>query len=209
MAACFFYLTHHPGALERATAEVRSVFDAPNEIIMGQKMHQCVFLRACIEESMRLSPSAASALWREVTDAGADVDGEFVPPGVDVGTCIYSIHHNPAYYPQPFNFRPERWIPKEAELIQSDVDLARSAFNPFSIGPRSCIGKGLAYVELHLVLSHVLWTFDLHRPSGELSQIGEGKPDGPLGRQRVNEFQLFDHLTAAKTGPYLHFKPRV
>ncbi|OGE55733.1 hypothetical protein PENARI_c004G05578 [Penicillium arizonense] len=209
LAACFFYLTHHPDALARAAAEIRSVFDAPDQISMGPKMHQCVFLRACIEESMRLSPSAASSLWREVTDTGAEVDGEFLPPGVDVGTCIYSIHHNPVYYPQPFTFCPERWIAKQAQLIQSDVDLARSAFNPFSIGPRSCIGKGLAYVELHLVLSHVLWAFDLQLAPGELGHVGEGHEDGPIGRQRVNEFQIFDHLTAAKMGPFLEFKPRI
>jgi cytochrome P450 len=209
LAACFFYLTHHPDALARAAAEIRSVFDAPDQISMGPKMHQCVFLRACIEESMRLSPSAASSLWREVTDTGAEVDGEFLPPGVDVGTCIYSIHHNPVYYPQPFTFCPERWIAKQAQLIQSDVELARSAFNPFSIGPRSCIGKGLAYVELHLVLSHVLWAFDLQLAPGELGHVGEGHEDGPIGRQRVNEFQIFDHLTAAKMGPFLEFKPRI
>ncbi|OQE11748.1 hypothetical protein PENVUL_c002G08830 [Penicillium vulpinum] len=209
LAACLFYLSHHPSALERATCEVRSVFESPDLIGMGTQMHQCVFLRACIEESMRLSPSAASSLWREVTDTGADVDGQYLPPGVDVGTCIYSIHHNPAYYPQPFSFRPERWIANEAHLVQSDVELARSAFNPFSIGPRSCIGKGLAYVELHLVLSHVLWAFDLHLAPGELGHIGEGKEDAPFGRHRVNEFQLWDHLTCAKHGPFVEFKPRI
>lgn len=176
---------------------------------MGPKMHQCTFLRACIEESMRMSPSAASSLWREVTDTGAEVDGEYIPPGVDVGTCIYSIHHNPAYYPHPFTFCPERWIAKEAQLFQSDIELARSAFNPFSIGPRSCIGKGLAYVELSLVLSHVLWAFDLRLAPGELGHVGEGKVDSPFGRHRVNEFQLFDHLTSAKHGPFLKFKPRI
>jgi hypothetical protein len=64
-------------------------------------------------------------------------------------------------------------------------------------------------VELHLVLSHVLWTFDLRLAPGELGHVGEGKEDGPIGRQRVNEFQLFDHLTAAKNGPFLEFIPRI
>ncbi|EAW11678.1 cytochrome P450 [Aspergillus clavatus NRRL 1] len=209
LAACFFYLSHNRSALERATAEVRSTFQSPEDIRMGVEMNQCVFLRACIEESMRMSPSAASSLWREAEEAGATVDGHYIPPGVDAGTCIYSIHHNPAYYPQPFTFRPERWIASECHTVKGDVSLARSAFNPFSIGPRSCIGKSLAYVELHLALANVLWAFDLRLASGDLGKTGEGVENAEYGRHRVNEYQLYDHLTAAKHGPYIEFSPRV
>ncbi|KAF9890442.1 hypothetical protein FE257_005847 [Aspergillus nanangensis] len=208
LAACFFYLSHNPAACERATAEVRNIFQSPDQIHMGPLMHKCTFLRACIDESMRMSPSAASSLWREVEETGAKVHGQYIPPGVDVGTCIYSIHHNPAYYPDPFTFRPERWIADEAHQVQGDVGLARSAFNPFSIGPRSCIGKGLAYVELHLALAHVMWAFDLRVASGKLGRTGEGTEGDEFGRHRVNEYQLYDHLTAAKHGPYLEFTPR-
>ncbi|KAA8650160.1 cytochrome P450 [Aspergillus tanneri] len=207
LSACFFYLSRNPSACERATAEVRSTFQSSDDIRMGPLMNKCVFLRACIDESMRMSPSAASSLWRESEDAGATIDGQYIPPGIDVGTCIYSIHHNPVYYPQPFSFRPERWIDTEASKVQGDVSLARSVFNPFSVGPRSCIGKGLAYVELHLALAHILWAFDFRLAPGKLGRTGEGKEDGEFGRHRVDEYQLWDHLTAAKEGPYLEFSP--
>ncbi|GFF89445.1 isotrichodermin C-15 hydroxylase [Aspergillus udagawae] len=209
MAACFFYLSRNRAAYERAAAEVRNAFQSSEEIRMGAQMNQCTFLRACIDESMRMSPSAASSLWREAEEAGATVDGQYIPPGVDVGTCIYSIHHNPSYYPQPFSFKPERWIASECRAVQGDVGLARSAFNPFSIGPRSCIGKSLAYVELHLALANVLWAFDLRLAPGDLGKVGEGTEDAEYGRHRVGEYQLWDHLTAAKKGPYLEFSPRV
>ncbi|RDW67212.1 cytochrome P450 [Aspergillus mulundensis] len=211
MAACFFYLSHNQAALDRATAEVRNTFSSPSDIRMGAQMHTCTFLRACIDESMRLSPSAASSLWREAETPGATVDGQYIPPGVDVGTCIYSIHHNPTYYPDPFTFRPERWIPSECGTVHKDADVgaARSAFNPFSLGPRSCIGKSLAYVELHLALANVLWAFDMRVARGTLGRIGEGNVGNEYGRHRVDEYQLYDHLTAAKEGPYLEFRPRV
>ncbi|EEP79614.1 conserved hypothetical protein [Uncinocarpus reesii 1704] len=208
LAACFFYLSHNRSAYDRAATEVRGVFRSPGDIKMGPSMHQCTFLRACIDESMRMSPSAASSLWREAEEQGATVDGEYIPAGVDVGTCIYSIHHNPEYYPQPFSFRPERWINDEAHKVKGDVALARSAFNPFSIGPRSCIGKGLAYVELQLTLAHIFWHFDFRLALGEQGLVGEGKEGAEFGRHRADEFQLEDHLTAAKHGPYIEFRSR-
>lgn len=42
---------------------------------------------------------------------------------------------------------------------------SKSAFNPFSLGPRNCIGRNLAYLEMRLVLTHLLWTFDLEQPA--------------------------------------------
>ncbi|KAM5463519.1 hypothetical protein MauCBS54593_007513 [Microsporum audouinii] len=208
LAACLFYLSHYRSSCDRATAEVRAVFESSEDIRMGPLMSKCVFLRACIDESMRMSPPAASSLWRESEETGATVDGEYIPPGIDVGTCIYSIHHNPLYYPRPFSFRPERWLSADTNEGQVDIRLARSAFNPFSIGPRSCIGKSLAYVELQLVLAHILWRFDIRLASGELGKTGEGKEGAEFGRHRIDEYQLWDHLTAAKHGPFLEFSPR-
>ncbi|KAL3429417.1 cytochrome P450 [Aspergillus tetrazonus] len=101
MAACFFYLSRNRAAYDRLANEIRSTFPSPEENRMGPLTSKCTFLRACIDESMRLSPSAASSLWRETGSLGATVDGQYLPPGVDASTCIYSIHHNPAYYPDP------------------------------------------------------------------------------------------------------------
>ncbi|KAL1964517.1 hypothetical protein VTN77DRAFT_6943 [Rasamsonia byssochlamydoides] len=181
---------------------------------MGPKMSQCVYLRACIDESMRMSPSAATAPWREAEEGGAFVDKQFIPAGIDVGTCIYSIHHNAAYFPQPFLFIPERWLSEEAHKLGVNNEnmnpaLAHAAFNPFSIGPRSCIGKSLAYIELTLVLAHILYSFDFRLAVGELGEVGEGKENAEYGRHRVDEFQLYDHITCAKHGPYVEFRPRV
>lgn len=208
LAACFFYLCHHPDAYNRAAAEIRSTFENPEDIHMGPKMAQCKYLRACIDEAMRMSPSAASALWREAEGKGAMVDGQFIPGGVDVGTCIYSIHHNPEYYPQPFSYIPERWLKDDTSPVRGQGNPS-AAFNPFSIGPRSCIGKSLAYVELHLTLAHVLLAFDFRLAVGEPREVGEGKENAEYGRHRVNEFQLYDHLTCAKNGPFVEFCPRI
>jgi len=70
MAGCFFYLSHHEHAYEKARNEVRSAFTSARDIKSGHTLNSCVFLRACIEESLRMSPPVGGALWREVENGG-------------------------------------------------------------------------------------------------------------------------------------------
>ncbi|RAK75024.1 cytochrome P450, partial [Aspergillus fijiensis CBS 313.89] len=86
MAAAFFYLSRCPRALSQATHEIRRAFTSINDICPGSPtLASCSYFRACIDEAMRLTPSVAGALWREVLPGGAMVDGEFVPAGMEVG----------------------------------------------------------------------------------------------------------------------------
>ncbi|OJJ99829.1 hypothetical protein ASPACDRAFT_1856409 [Aspergillus aculeatus ATCC 16872] len=95
MAAAFFYLSRCPRALNQATHEVRRAFTSIDDICPGNPaLASCVYFRACIDEAIRLKPSVAGALWREVLPGGAMVDGEFVPAGMEVGAGIYALHHN-------------------------------------------------------------------------------------------------------------------
>ena len=157
-----------------------------------------------------MSPPAGSSLWREVCGPGVVIDGQPIPVGCDVGTCIYSIHHNAAYYPDPFLYRPERWLKSTTDGITDEkaagVQLAQSAFNPFSIGARSCIGKGLANAELMLAMATLLTRFDFRVADGEAGYIGEGLEGAEFGRHRKGEYQLYDHVTAGKNGPMVQFR---
>jgi cytochrome P450 len=158
---------------------------------------------------MRLSPPIGSALWREIVDRGCSIAGIQLPAGVEVGTCIYSIHHHSEYYPEPFAYRPERWIVSEATgITEENVDIALSAYNPFSLGPRSCIGKQLALNELMLTMAVILCNFDFRTPEGPLGKVGEGEPGAEWGRHRAGEYQLKDFVTAVKHGPLVEFKRR-
>jgi hypothetical protein len=80
--------------------------------------------------------------------------------------------------------------------------------NPFSLGTRSCLGKGLATVEIHLMLAFLFYTYDFRLADGALGRIGEGGPGEGIHRHRAHEYQLHDHITSQKEGPYLQFKVR-
>jgi cytochrome P450 len=207
LAATFFYLIHNPDVLKELAEEVRGTFDDVEEIVHGAKLSSCTFLKACIDEAMRLSPPVGGALPRRVLQGGITIDNHYVPEGVDVGVPHYTIHHNPTYYPDPFSYIPSRWIPSKApKLLASKVDEAHSAFCPFSIGPRGCIGKSLAYVELTVTLARVIWMFDMRKAMG--TNLGEGKVDGEEGRRRASEFQLSDTFTSLKDGPLVQVRER-
>lgn len=215
MASTLFYLVRNQAALQKASEEVREKFGNVEEICQGQALNSCTYLRACIDEAMRMSPSVGGILPREVLNGGITVDGEFIPAGMVVGTPHYTIHHNSAYYPRPFSYLPERWIAGSRKSFgyggsvtaEDDVVLAQSAFCPFSVGPRGCIGKGLAYLEMMTTLARVVYVYDLRKSTG--FDPAEGNPDLEWGRQRVDEFQLIDQFTSLKDGPMVEFRKRV
>ncbi|KAG9235155.1 cytochrome protein [Amylocarpus encephaloides] len=210
IASTFFYLMHHPECYHKALNEVRSAFASHEDVGLGSALNSCIYLRACIDESMRMSPPAAVAPWREIVGAKVTIDGQSIPRGCEVGTGIYAIHHNAAYYPNPFGYRPERWCAESAPGVKADsVVLAQSAFNPFSIGPRGCVGKGLAMTELMLTMAMMLSRFDLELVKGPERMAGCGNENEEFGRHREKEYQLFDHITAAKNGPVIQFRPRI
>lgn len=203
--AILFYLADNKEAYDRAAAEVRSKFRSRDDICMGAALASCVYLYACINEALRMSPPVGIALWREVVVDNVVLDGQAITAGCDVGVPLYSIHHDPKYYKNPFEYRPERWLVDDGT---GSVERARSAFNPFSLGMRSCLGKSLATTEMALTAATVLFTGDFRFAEGEQGLIGRGRKDRPLGRHRHNEYQLFDHITGQKNGPFLQFSPR-
>lgn len=210
MAATLFYLVRSPASLQKATEEVRARFSDVEEIHQGQALTSCNYLRACIDEAMRMSPSVGGIVPREVLSGGLTIDNEHIPAGTVVGVPHYTIHHNAAYYPDPFTYHPERWMAGSYNpngiITESAVEIAHSAFCPFSIGPRGCIGKGLAYIEMTTTLARLLFLYDLRKPSG--FDPAEGKPSNEWGRQRVGEFQLIDQFTSLKDGPLVEFRRR-
>lgn len=208
MSSMMFYLGRHPDVYTKLCKEVRTAFNSTDEIHSGPALNSCVYLRACLDETMRISPPVGGALWREAMEGGLTVDGELIPAGVDLGVGIYAIHHNKTYYPEPSEFRPERWLVTEQNSAE-DVKVAKSAFIPFSKGPRNCVGKGLAYMEISLVMARMIWMFDFR----VTDETGWEKERARWGTEAFkgyanNEFHLRDQFTSWKNGPMVSFRPR-
>ncbi|KAL9109622.1 MAG: hypothetical protein Q9227_005802 [Pyrenula ochraceoflavens] len=204
LAAIFFYLAHNPGKLAHLRHELHSAFpiqdDIPIRYEPGGKLASLPYLRACIDESMRLTPPTPGHLPREVVGAdGLTVDGHWFPPGTTVGASAYALHRNEAYFRGATQFRPERWLSSSGEAEKERAE-AEAAFNPFSAGATGCIGRQLAYMELSLAVAKVLWRFDLRIPQWKHGKEGGGDDD-------TLEYQVRDCFVAEGEGPDLELVP--
>ena len=203
MAALFFYLCRNREAYEKAVLEVRNSFPREEDLTYLH-VKDCTYLRACIDEALRLSPPVPGCLWRQVL-TGTVIEGHYNPPGTWVGTCNYSINRNAEYWPRPHEFIPERWLPS------SETPANKQAFHSFQSGSRSCIGQPVAIREMMMTFAMVLWRYDMRLAPGVDGELGAGKGSAmnpTAEREDPNEYQLWNRLISCCEGPNVQFRAR-
>ncbi|EHA18744.1 hypothetical protein ASPNIDRAFT_176389, partial [Aspergillus niger ATCC 1015] len=162
LSACCFYLGRNPPKLEATVREVRTTF-ADSGHISFSATSALLYLNAVIKEALRLYPPAPGIGPRLVPEGGAVINDQFVPAGVSVSVAQFSTFRSPASFIEPDSFLPERWLPNSDSRYLTDN---KNALQPFSYGPRACIGKNLAYAEMRTILSKILWHFDISLQPG-------------------------------------------
>ncbi|KAM0799194.1 cytochrome P450 [Usnea florida] len=156
-----YHLLKNPAVLKKLVAETRSTFTHSHEITM-LTVPTLKYQLAVLEESLRIMPPVANALVRLVPPGtGETVGTHFVPGGTKVGIPSWAACHSPFNFRDPESFIPERWL-GDARYASD----RREASQPFSIGPRGCIGRNLAYAEIRIVLARLLLDFDMEIAEG-------------------------------------------
>lgn len=154
----FLYL--NPQCLARARAEIDEADKAgklSNPIQFEETRVHLPFFVACIKEGIRLNPPATNLFARIVPKGGKIIDGSYVPEGTDVTSHAYVVQRDRDLYGADAEvFRPERWL--ESEKKAAELDAASFAFG---IGPRVCIGKDIAIMELYKLLPEIVRRFDI------------------------------------------------
>lgn len=151
-----YYLMTYPRTLKRLTEEIRGKFSSPEEITMTS-VNSCKYLFACLKEALRIYPPSPATHARYVPPGGLTIDGHYVPEDTAVGIAINAVCNSPLNFKNPDEFVPERWTGEDPAYKHDKKDAAQV----FSIGPRNCIGRNLAYLEMRLVISRLVWHFDL------------------------------------------------
>lgn len=155
LSGATFLLLTNPAALEKLTHEVRSTFADDADITLSS-VGSLSYMLACLNESLRRYPPVVIGLPRLAPQGGATVAGHFVPEGTRVAVWHYAISHDPRLWTDPHGFHPERFLGDPR--FRGD---ALDAMQPFSLGPRNCIGKNLAYAEMRLILAKIIFNFDM------------------------------------------------
>ncbi|KAI1761905.1 cytochrome P450 [Hypoxylon sp. FL1150] len=161
------YLVNCRDKLELLTQEIRSRFQRDDEITLDS-LRNLPYLNATISEGLRLCPPIPWVLPRRVPPGGDTVCGKWLPGGTPVSIQAYTMNRDPALFHRPTSFLPERWLPAAGTDTNSPfLNDQRQAIQPFSVGPRSCMGQHLAWAEMRLILSKLLWNFDFEAVEGK------------------------------------------
>src|SRR3954447_15448166 len=130
-------LVRHPEQMECLRAAARSDGDDP-------------YLDAVTQETLRRRP-VRPLVDRRLT-APMELGGRLLPAGVSVAPCIYLVHHNADVYPDPYAFRPERFLENPPGTY---------TWIPFGGGIRRCLGGSFALLEMKTVLREVVRAVEL------------------------------------------------
>lgn len=136
--ATYLLLTNRD-KLERLTAEVRGAFAAEEEINIQTAGTKLPYMLACLDEALRRYPPVPVGLPRVVPKGGRTFLGRFVPEGTHVGIWQYATNHSAANWTDPEAYRPERFLGGDEGAKYRDDK--KEALQPFSFGPRNCIGR--------------------------------------------------------------------
>ena len=142
-----YWVHKQPKILEKLLGELDSLSDSPEPT----SIVKLPYLTAVCNESLRIYPVAVLGVPREVKER-VELMGYQLEPGTRVYACIYLTHHREDLYPQPKEFKPERFLQKQYTPYE---------FLPFGGGARRCIGEALAMFEMKLVLATIISNYQL------------------------------------------------
>lgn len=155
--ALLFWCLKTPGVVAKLQKELDAALPT-DEVPTFSQVRDLPYLDAVIKETMRIHSTSSLGLPRVVPPQGVTVRGKFFPGGTVLSVPSYTIHHSKEIWgPDADTFNPDRWF--------SLTERQKNAFIPFSYGPRACVGRNVAEMELALIVSTVFrrYEFELHQ----------------------------------------------
>jgi hypothetical protein len=203
------YLSYYPYVYEKLAIELRGKFRPGDNIAWTRELEACEYLRAVIDEVMRMLPPACGVHWRECerNDVTVGPDDVAVPVGSDVGMSLFTLFRDARIFRDPVKFWPERWLP--GIIPNEEQRFARKMFVPFSVGPRNCAGGHVAIMMASVAFTYVLVNYDFRL--GEEMRRGATAADVKSEDQRREAELVFEsHYSIAgwESGPFVQFKRR-
>lgn len=155
----FLAMVLHPLKFAKIAAELDAVV-GDSRLPMSDDLPQLPYLRACVKETMRWRPVTAGGLPHVLDKPEDDMyRGYRIPRGAIVHPVQWAIHRDPALYPRPEEFLPERWLesgwPTYREPLEVYPNLTN--YSCFGFGRRICPGHHIAERSLNVEVAMVAW----------------------------------------------------
>lgn len=152
-----YYLLRNPRVLTKLREELDLVLNREDIVAPWDKVKGLPFLKACIDEALRLAPPVAANLIRRTPPGGFTViDGEVVPPNTNVSISAYTAHRDPTVFEDPETYQPERWLAKGSDRLKEML----AVFIPFSAGTRGCIGRNVSALMQMTCVATLVYHYD-------------------------------------------------
>ncbi|KAJ5919048.1 hypothetical protein N7466_009991 [Penicillium verhagenii] len=155
LAGVTYLLLRSPHALTKLNEEVRGAFKSDEDATL-EACNQLSYLQACLTEALRMYPPVPVGLPRVIDSQGDMIDGNWVPGGITVSVSHIATYNSEGNFKDAKQFMPERHL--DDPRFASDN---KDSMQPFSFGPRNCIGRNLAYVEMRMILARMIINFDM------------------------------------------------
>ncbi|KAL7404326.1 hypothetical protein ABVT39_013145 [Epinephelus coioides] len=160
-------LGSHPEVHRKVQQELQEVFGESDRPVNTDDLKKLKYLECVIKESLRLYPSVP--FFARNIGEDCHINGFKVPKDATAVIITYALHRDTRYFPDPEEFRPERFLP------ENSVGRPPYAYLPFSAGLRNCIGQRFALMEEKVVLASILRKFNIEacQKREELRPVGE------------------------------------
>jgi cytochrome P450 len=167
LGALCYKLVQNTEAMDILMEEI----DAVVEKFDGKLDHETVadmpYLEACIKETLRYSAPVSRS--DRMCNQDFEYKGIKIPKGTSIGICSKVVHFDPEYWPEPHQFKPERFLKENAGNIVPCSWLA------FGAGPRACIGERFAMIEMKMAAVRFLSKYKIEIDPKTRYQLGKGE----------------------------------
>ena len=154
MGCILRFLVTNPDALTKAHEEVVKADKAnllSTPIQFEETRQHLPYFMGCIKEGLRLQPPGTNLYARIAPKGGKVVDEQFIPGGTEITSYAYCVQRDQTLYGEDAEqFRPERWLESEKRTFELEA-----AQFTFGMGPRVCLGKDVAVMEMYKLLPEV------------------------------------------------------
>jgi len=149
LRAMIYFLCRNPRCMQRLVGDIDAADQAGklSHPISYKEATDIPYLNAVLKESMRMHPSVGLLMERHVPPQGVEIDGHFLRGGTIVGINPWVTNHNTDFFPNPNEFRPERWLEASEQQLKGMDSLWELNFGG---GARKCIGRNISCKSMTL-----------------------------------------------------------